>query len=206
MPFLTLVLLETTSLPSWGSGKTCKHSTLPKSHLWDFTRCVVVWPWFYLAIDIQVECQLNSRKKMYILISQNPRNEISIWEKCTWNFIIKTKLVDAGTFMSKEMCQFRERVGTLGWGENRMWCQLFEPFLNPITFFTVEIIQHFERIFLQRAPFTWYFNICGYQWGYVVDVVSLKPSNSMYLQLQMLMLELRRTFCQSSTSPLHFYL
>jgi len=40
--FFTEGLLETTSLPPWGTGKACVHSTLPRPHLWDFTGYVVV--------------------------------------------------------------------------------------------------------------------------------------------------------------------
>lgn len=40
--FFAQGLSETTFLPSQGRGKVCVHSTLPRPHLWDYTRDDVV--------------------------------------------------------------------------------------------------------------------------------------------------------------------
>lgn len=91
---------------------------------------------------------------------------MSIWEKYTWNFIIKTKIS-----WCRDLHQQRDlSIQGMWWnfemrGKHNVistHLTLLFSFLNPITFFTVGTTLAFWEN--QRTPFKWYFNICRYQW------------------------------------------
>lgn len=80
-----------------------------------------LWPWFYLHLRLmsrmytELVRRKKERKERAYIESQNPRNEMFIWEKCAGNFTIKTEVGWCRNFMSKENCRFTEHTRALEW-------------------------------------------------------------------------------------------
>lgn len=63
-------LLETSSLPPRGRGKVCVHFILPRPHLWNYTRYVVV------VLGLNVHPGFH-----YKLPQRNMKNIVNLWNR-----------------------------------------------------------------------------------------------------------------------------